>query len=91
MKRCATRTAPPILLLAQLCMTLSRLTLAASIVAASITTWLGVAHATTTSMSTVWKYDEPVIIRGDNLDGDEPEYKKLCISPEGSKDDKECY
>lgn len=31
------------------------------------------------------------MITGTNLDGDNPEYKKLCIAPEYAKDQKECY
>lgn len=43
------------------------------------------------SMTTEWTYNKPVIVTGDNLDGDDPYWNKLCIAPVADKTIKKCY
>lgn len=48
-------------------------------------------EAATLTLTNPWIYDQPVIIIGNNLDGDHPLYKQLCIAPEALKDSEKCY
>src|SRR3990167_7783140 len=50
------------------------------------------AHADVgTTMTSEWKYNQPVIVTGDNVDGDDPYWNKLCIAPAADKANKKCY
>lgn len=49
------------------------------------------AFAVGITMTTEWKYNQPITVTGDNLDGDDPYYNKLCIAPAGFKENKKCY
>lgn len=44
-----------------------------------------------TTMTNEWKYNKPIVITGDNLDGDDPYWNKLCIAPVANKENKICY
>ncbi len=50
------------------------------------------AHAdVATTMTNEWKYNQAVIVTGDNIDGDDPYWNKLCIAPATDKTNKKCY
>lgn len=50
------------------------------------------AHAVVpTTMTNEWKYNQPVIVTGDNVDGDDPYWNKLCIASVADKANKKCY
>lgn len=52
----------------------------------------GTAHATAVyTVTTPWKYGQPVVITGDGLRGDQPDQKQLCIAPQISPTLKTCY
>lgn len=49
------------------------------------------AHAAGVTMTTEWRYNKPIEISGDNVDGDQPNYKQLCIAPAGYEENQKCY
>lgn len=43
------------------------------------------------NMTKEWVFYKPVAVTGDNLDGDDASFKKLCIAPTTDKTAKKCY